>query len=223
MTRVRIHLSVYLLLICCVLPLMAQNAVSANSVVPGTVKFTGTLNDPNGKPLTGTVGVTFLLYKEQSGGAPLWMETQNVQADKNGRYSVMLGSTTSHGIPADAFAAGEARWIGVQPSGQAEQPRVELGSVPYALKAADAQTLGGLARVGVPVGCAVGEHRQHGNRGNSRVVSRKPLARPPSRRREERLKRWRSSMPTLTSPTLRSSTTGPTWASASTHRWPSWT
>jgi hypothetical protein len=84
-----------------------------------------------------------MLYKEQSGGAPLWMETQNIQADKNGHYSVMLGSATSHGLPAEAFAAGEARWLGVQPSGQAEQPRTLLLSVPYALKALDAETLGG--------------------------------------------------------------------------------
>ena len=69
MIRARIRLSLYLSLICCALmPLWAQNAASANSVVPGMVKFTGTLNDGNGKPLTGTVGVTFLLYKEQSGG-----------------------------------------------------------------------------------------------------------------------------------------------------------
>ncbi len=142
MIRTSIRLCIYLSLICCaLLPLMAQ---STDSVVPGMVKFSGTLNDANGKPLTGTVGVTFLLYQEQSGGAPLWTETQNVQADKNGHYSVMLGSTTNHGMPADAFAACQARWIGVQASGQAEQPRVELGSVPYALKAADAQTLGGL-------------------------------------------------------------------------------
>jgi hypothetical protein len=144
MTHTSVRVSVYLLLMCCVLPVMAQNAASADSVVPGMVKFAGTLNDTNGKPLTGTVGVTFLLYTEQSAGPPLWMETQNVQADKTGHYSVMLGSATSHGIPADAFAAGQARWLAVQPSGQAEQPRVELGSVPYALKAADAQTLGGL-------------------------------------------------------------------------------
>ncbi len=144
MNRNLIHLSVYLSLMCCALALLAQSADSADSVVPSMVKFTGALNDANGKPLTGTVGVAFLLYTEQSGGAPLWTETQNVQADKNGHYSVMLGSTTSHGIPAGTFAAGQARWIGVQPTGQAEQPRVELGSVPYALKAADAQTLGGL-------------------------------------------------------------------------------
>jgi hypothetical protein len=143
MIRTSVCLSVCLLLICCALPVMAQRAASAESVVPAMVKFTGTLSDADGKPLTGTVGATFLLYKEQAGGAPLWMETQNVQADKSGRYSVMLGSATSHGMPAEAFAAGEARWLGVQPSGQAEQPRVVLVSVPYALKALDAETLGG--------------------------------------------------------------------------------
>jgi len=143
MTRVSVRLSVCLLLMCCALPLMAQRTARADSVVPAMVKFTGTLNDVDGKPLTGTVGVTFLLYKEQTGGAPLWMETQNVQADKNGHYLVMLGSATSHGMPAEAFSAGEARWLGVQPSGQPEQPRVELVSVPYALKALDAETLGG--------------------------------------------------------------------------------
>ena len=90
--------------------MMAQRA-ARDSVVPDMVKFTSTLNDINGKPLTGTVGVTFLLYKEQTGGAPLWMETQNVQADKNGHYSVLLGSATSHGLPAEAFAVGEARWL----------------------------------------------------------------------------------------------------------------
>ena len=46
-------------------------------------------------------------------------------------------------MPLDLFASGEARWLGVQPEGQAEQARVELVSVPYALKAGDAQTLGG--------------------------------------------------------------------------------
>jgi hypothetical protein len=144
MTRTSLRLAVYLLLICSALPLMAQSAASADSVVPNLVKFTGALNDLDGKPLTGTVGVTFLLYKEQSGGAPLWLETQNVRPDKNGHYSVMLGSSTNQGMPADVFAAGEARWIAVQVSGQAEKPRVQLVSVPYALKAADSQTLGGL-------------------------------------------------------------------------------
>ena len=114
------------------------------AVVPTLVKFSGTLTDLNGHPLSGITGVTFLLYKYEQGGAPLWMETQNVTPDKNGHYSVMLGSTRSEGLPTDLFASGEARWLGVQAQGQAEQPRVLLLSVPYALKAGDAQTLGGL-------------------------------------------------------------------------------
>jgi N-acetylneuraminic acid mutarotase len=126
-------------------PLSAQqNTTTANAVVPQLVNFSGALSDVNGKPLSGVVGVTFSLYKDQQGGAPLWVETQNVQLIKSGHYSVMLGSTSSAGLPADIFVAGEARWLGVQAQGQAEQPRVMLLSVPYALKAADAQTIGGL-------------------------------------------------------------------------------
>jgi hypothetical protein len=128
-----------------VLSLAAQAASSsaASAVVPPIVNFSGVLTDVNGKPLTGTVGVTFLLYQEQQGAAPLWMETQNVQVDKGGHYSVALGSTSSQGLPATLFASGVARWLGVQVQGQAEQPRVLLMSVPYALKALDAETIGG--------------------------------------------------------------------------------
>src|ERR1700722_15215423 len=119
-------------------------ASASNPVVPPLVKFSGTLSDLNGKSLTGVVGVTFALYKDQQGGAPLWLETQSVKLDSSGHYSILLGSTGSTGLPAEIFVAGEARWLGIQSQGQAEQPRVLLLSVPYALKAEDAQTLGGL-------------------------------------------------------------------------------
>ena len=119
-------------------------ATPANGAVPPLVNFSGTLVDVNGKPLTGVVGVTFLLYKDEQGGAPLWLESQNVTPDKKGRYTVTLGATTSGGLPTDVFANGEARWLAVQVVGQAEQERVLLVAVPYALKAADAETVGGL-------------------------------------------------------------------------------
>jgi hypothetical protein len=115
-----------------------------SAVVPHLVRFGGVLTDLSGKPLTGTVGVTFSLYTDQQAGVPLWLETQNVVPDRSGHYSVQLGSTKPDGIPTDLFTSGEARWLGVQPEGQAEQPRVLLLSVPYALKAGDAETLGGL-------------------------------------------------------------------------------
>src|SRR5579863_3848379 len=114
------------------------------TAVPTLVRFSGNLKDANGKPLTGIAGLTFALYRDQESGAPIWLETQNVQLDANGHYTVQLGATKSGGLPIDIFASGEARWLGAQPDGQPEQPRVLLLSVPYALKAADAETVGGL-------------------------------------------------------------------------------
>ena len=96
-----------------------------------------------GRP-AGTVGVIFALYKDQTGGAPLWQEVQNIAVDANGHYNSLLGARSATGIPLELFANSEARWLGVQPEGQPEQPRVLLVSVPYALKASDSETLGGL-------------------------------------------------------------------------------
>jgi hypothetical protein len=117
---------------------------TSEAVIPSLVRFTGVLFDANGTPLIGTVGVTFSLYKDEKGGAPLWIETQNVRPDQSGAYAVALGSTTREGLPSTLFASGEARWLGVRVQGQEEQPRVMLLAVPYALKAGDAQTIGGL-------------------------------------------------------------------------------
>jgi trimeric autotransporter adhesin len=122
----------------------APAATTTPSIVPNVINYTGVLTDVNGRPLSGIQGVTFLLYSSQQGGAPLWMETQNVVPGRSGQYTVTLGATTVEGLPADLFANGEARWLAVQVSGQAEEPRVLLVAVPYALKAADAQTIGGL-------------------------------------------------------------------------------
>jgi hypothetical protein len=114
----------------------STSAAIAASSVPQLLNYSGVLTDINGKPLTNVTGVTLLLYKDQQGGAPLWMETQNVHPDRAGHYSVTLGSTTSQGVSQDVFVNGEARWLAVQIVGQEEQPRVLLVAVPYALKAA---------------------------------------------------------------------------------------
>src|SRR6266478_2765088 len=133
--------------------LLAQSPDSANqnaaspapsaAEVPRLIKFSGTLLDAQDRPMAGPVGVTFALYSQQTGGAALWLETQNVTPDAHGNYSVLLGANSKNGVPVELFASGEARWLEVQVERQAEQPRVLLVSVPYALKAADAETLGG--------------------------------------------------------------------------------
>ena len=122
----------------------STSSVMSSEAVPRLVKFSGAAKDDTGHAKTGAVGVTFSLYKDQDGGAPLWLETQNVQADSKGNYTALLGSTKSEGLPAELFSLNEARWLGVQLEGQAAQPRVLFVSVPYALKAADAETIGGL-------------------------------------------------------------------------------
>jgi len=132
-----------LILICLIAPLVAQSQtpqIPSTTAVPAMVKFSGTIAGATNR----LVGVTFALYKDQQGGAPLWLETQSVPVDGAGRYTVQLGGTLAHGLPKELFVSGEARWLGVQREGQAEQPRVLLLSVPYALKAGDAETLGGL-------------------------------------------------------------------------------
>jgi hypothetical protein len=117
---------------------------ASSAVVPKLVNFSGRAADMQGKAIAGIAGVTFAIYRDQSEGAPLWLETQNVTADAKGNYTVQLGATKPDGLPLELFSSGEARWLGVRVNGGEEQPRVLLLSVPYALKAADAETVGGL-------------------------------------------------------------------------------
>jgi hypothetical protein len=124
----------------------AQSPTSAGpaaAAVPRLVNFSGKSTDPQGKAIAGIAGATFSIYKEQSEGSPLWMETQNIHADAKGTFTVQLGAGSSQGLPVELFAGGEARWLGVRIDGGLEQPRTLLLSVPDALKAVDADTLGG--------------------------------------------------------------------------------
>ncbi len=120
----------------------AQQA-TASSTVPRLVSFSGVIKDATGKPVTGPVSVTFSLFAEQDGGLPLWSETQTAEADAQGNYTVHLGATNPAGLPLELFTTGAARWLAIQTPEQPEAPRVLLVGVPYALKAADADTLGG--------------------------------------------------------------------------------
>ena len=119
-------------------------AASAPTAVPALVPYSGAVNAGDGQTFAAESGVTFQIYKDEVGGEALWTETQTVAIDSTGHYKVQLGAANPNGLPSDLFASGEARWLEVQVAGEAPQPRVLLVSVPYALKAADASTLGGL-------------------------------------------------------------------------------
>ncbi|HUR37606.1 MAG TPA: hypothetical protein VM009_07295 [Terriglobales bacterium] len=120
----------------------AQSASRRSEPLPRLIKYAGTVST-GGSPRLGIIMVRFAVYAEQTGGAPLWQETQNVQLDEQGRYRALLGS--SRELPMSIFSANSARWLGVQvlADSDPEQSRILLVSVPYALKAQDAETLGG--------------------------------------------------------------------------------
>lgn len=120
---------------------IARSALA--SPVPLVVKFDTVVRELDGSFAAGSQNITFTLYPFQTGGDPIWSETQVVSLDSQGRLAVLLGSVSSFGVPASVFANGGPRWVGVTPNDGIERARIELVSVPYALKAADADTLGG--------------------------------------------------------------------------------
>ena len=144
MSRSRAYCLVVLCWLACAAALPAQQQTSI-APVPRVVWFSGIFRPADGLSITPVETVTLAVYREPEGADPLWQETQNVVVRADGRYDVLLGSTTAEGLPLDLFASGEPRWLGVRfnRNGESEQPRMQLASVPYALKSADAATLGG--------------------------------------------------------------------------------
>jgi len=125
--------------------LHAQQNSGSVTPVPRVMWFSGSFHPADGLPVAPVETVTLTVYHEEQGGDPLWQESHNVVVDAQGRYNVLMGSTSADGLPPNLFTAGEPRWLGVRftRAGESEQPRVVIASVAYALKAADADTLGG--------------------------------------------------------------------------------
>ena len=129
--------------------LLAQSSQFTDSQpsvsVPRLINISGVFQPADGQPPAPVEVVTLSIYAEQEGGLPLWQEMQTVALDKAGRFTVLLGATHPDGLPPEVFASGQARWMGMlfARTGEVERPRVRITSVPYALKASDAETLGG--------------------------------------------------------------------------------
>jgi hypothetical protein len=161
--RTLLYCSAPVIWLACLAGLQAQqNPVDPAMLkpVPRLVWFSGAFHPANGQPIASVESVTLAVYADEQGGAVLWQETQNVVVGADGRYNLLMGSTQAEGLPLDLFTTSEPRWLGVRFNrpGEVDQPRVPLASVPYALKAADADTLGGhpasayLLAAGAPTG-----------------------------------------------------------------------
>lgn len=133
--------------------LLGQSAVQSNdggpissinsSAVPGEIRFSGVLRAIDGTTTFGTHNVTFGIYRDETGGVPMWTESRSVVADSQGRFTVLLGSASAAGVPSDVFVSDEPRWIGFIPDDGVERPRIPIATVPYAFKSADSDRLGG--------------------------------------------------------------------------------
>jgi len=139
-----LQIPVVLVLLCCAMNAQQPTWPQRSSAVPRLVNFSGKVDAAFGKTVSGSAGATFAIYNDQYEGTALWLETQNIQIDPKGNYTVQLGASKPEGLPLDLFTSGQARWLGVRINGGAERPRILMLSVPYALKAADAETVGGL-------------------------------------------------------------------------------
>ena len=127
-------------------PSSSSRPPSSPSVsVPRLINLSGVVQPVDGQPVGAVETVTFAVYADEAGGAPLWQETQQVKPDASGRYTVLLGATQPDGVPLEVFASGEARWLGMiwGRGGEREARRSRLTFVPYAVRASDADTLGG--------------------------------------------------------------------------------
>ena len=113
------------------------------ATVPRVVRVEGQFT-PGGLAQASPVeAVTLRLYDAETGGALIWEEAQDARLDAQGRYAIFLGAGSAEGLPLSVLDGGP-RWLDVRFAREASTGvRVPLTSVPYALKAADAETLGG--------------------------------------------------------------------------------
>jgi formylglycine-generating enzyme required for sulfatase activity len=113
--------------------------------VPTTLTFVGELTDNAGVGVTGPVTFLVALYEGEEGTVSQWQETHPDVDVEQGRFLLELGTTDPRLVA--KLATTTDPWLAVRVVGQPElSPRVPLTAAPYALVAADAQTLGGLRK-----------------------------------------------------------------------------
>ncbi len=92
------------------------------------MNYQGILTDDGGEPITGTMNLVFRIYSQESGGSPLWVETQSGVTVTKGIFNVVLGSVTPMNIP---FR--KEYWLEIQVESETMSPRHLLTNTAYAM------------------------------------------------------------------------------------------
>ena len=115
--------------------------IVAGAAVPGSALVEGALTSASGGAAAdGTYKLTFSLYKDESGGNPVWSEADVVIPVKGGLFAHALGSKSALTQQVLTDLGGKP-WIALKIEGDPELPRKPLSSVVFALRAGAAEVL----------------------------------------------------------------------------------
>ncbi|MEC9072009.1 MAG: hypothetical protein VX938_06500, partial [Myxococcota bacterium] len=113
--------------------------------VPNQIPYRGSLTTEDGSPVNTQVTLEVALYVDATGGAPVWGPVVYPDVPvQDGDLSLILGVPPGEPVAPEVFA-GDALWLDFVVDGQPLEPRQQILSVPFALKASDAEQLGGVA------------------------------------------------------------------------------
>jgi len=132
----KIKVKVGKIIVCLLVVILSYTCISHASV-PRVISFQGKASEKSGLPLSGTYGITFRVYNQETAGASIWQEAHANAEINNGIFHVLLGSVEPLDLPFD-----ENYWISIEINNDGEMvPRKRLASVGYAIKAEVADTL----------------------------------------------------------------------------------
>ena len=130
-----VHLLLFFVVIGYLWGTRTSDAASFVQSTPTTlIPYQGRVLDSSEQPLTGNHSLQVALYNTVTDGSPLWSEVQTNVAFQQGLFHLLLGSSTP--IPQEVITQNSLLYLGITIGDDSEMtPRVQLGSVPYAIQA----------------------------------------------------------------------------------------
>ena len=110
---------------------------TAHSQVPELINFQAQVDGLTAN----SAQVIFEIFDAPTGGAQLWIETYPSLPITNGRIQVQLGSQQENSLNPEIFADNVTRFIQITVNGEVLSPRTQFTSIPYAFRAAVADSL----------------------------------------------------------------------------------
>ncbi len=107
--------------------------------VPSLINYQGLLTDINGNVVSGSKTVSISIHDAATDGTQLYSESLGSVTVQNGIYSFQFGSGPTF---TTTLATGSQLWLQVTLDGVPQTPRERLVSVPFAMKAVEADIAG---------------------------------------------------------------------------------